>query len=181
VTPESGGIDPLPFQKGATGAWVPFHNGIIRTVISCLINIDLKQTYCSRSRTHKIQYMLFFCCWKETSTIGNGFFVFYKFPLPSTLLSPSCPTAVPVSPPENISLRWTDLRWCKDTNFVSPASSLPRRRDALALSGPCRHSASWLPLGREDALLCGARTGRRRARPSCPGDRPSSTKKQTKS
>ena len=41
------GIAPLPFQKGATGAEVPFHNSII--------SIDLKQIYCRYSGIQKIQ------------------------------------------------------------------------------------------------------------------------------
>jgi len=33
----------------------------------------------------------------ETIILGNDFFAFYKFPLPSTLLLPPCSTAVPAS------------------------------------------------------------------------------------
>jgi len=37
--------------------------------------------------------------------IGNDFFVFYKLPLPSTLLLPPCSTAVPTSPQTSLDLR----------------------------------------------------------------------------
>jgi len=49
-------------------------------------------------------YSLFFyfwgqhCCWTVAGKVGNDFFVFHKYPLPSTfLLPPPCPTDVPAS------------------------------------------------------------------------------------
>jgi len=41
-----------PFSKGATGVEVPFRNRIIGNFM--VYKIDLKQIYCSYSRTHKI-------------------------------------------------------------------------------------------------------------------------------
>jgi len=43
----------FPFERGATGAEVPFHNSI--TGNSWFIKIDFKQIYCSYSDTQKIQ------------------------------------------------------------------------------------------------------------------------------
>jgi len=66
----------------------------VSLVTSWFIKIDLKQIYCSYSRTQKIQKgFLYFLLFVKPAFLLNRnkhnwqrFFVFYKFPLPSTLL-----------------------------------------------------------------------------------------------
>ena len=74
-TPErgciTGALSPLPFERGATGAQVPSHTNTISPVTSWFIKINLKEIYCSYSRTHKTQ---------------NGFLLFLLLVLRSTLL-----------------------------------------------------------------------------------------------
>jgi len=84
----------LPIQKGGNGVEVPFHKRIIGNVM--FIKIDLKQihnVFCNCCYYFWDQH----CCCTETSIIGNDFFCFYKFPLPSTVLLSPCPTTVPAS------------------------------------------------------------------------------------
>ena len=71
-------------KEGQRGQRRLVHGSIIG--ILWFIAIELKQIFYS--------FLYYFwgqhCCWTVASTIGNDFFVFHKFPLPSTfLLTPS--------------------------------------------------------------------------------------------
>jgi len=48
------GISSPAFQNGSSGAEVSFHNSIIG-IISLFIKVELKEIYCSYSRTQKVQ------------------------------------------------------------------------------------------------------------------------------
>jgi len=57
--------------------------------------MDLKQIYCSHSRTQKIQNWSQHCCCTETSIIGNDFLLFTSFHCSSTVPLPYRCSGVP--------------------------------------------------------------------------------------
>jgi len=93
-----------PFKREQRGRRCLFIT--VSLAISWFIKTNLKN-FIVAIRSTRIFRMVFynFCyyfwgqrCWGiETNMIGNVFFVFYKFPLPSALLLLPCPTAAPAS------------------------------------------------------------------------------------
>ena len=86
------GIAPTLSKVGQQGwRWLCI---TVSLVISWIVKIDLKQIYCSYSRTQEIQnglYRIIFEAWTKANMIGNDIFVFYMFSLPSSLTDPHVP------------------------------------------------------------------------------------------
>jgi len=78
-------------KVGQQGQRRLFHNSIIG--IFWFMTTELKQIF--------YRFLYYFwgqhCCWTVASIIGYDFYVFHKFPLPSTFLLPLSPIDVPAS------------------------------------------------------------------------------------
>jgi len=131
------GVLPCLFEKGATGAEVPFHSRITE---NCMVFQDQLETNLLQLFAHPqnsewfstIFAIIFeaknFCCSKQVQLVT--IFVFYKFPLPSTLFLPPCPSAVPASLfTRNTkhgfhSWKWSNLAWTFSSRLTIYFSNL---------------------------------------------------------
>jgi len=85
-----GGYCPWPFEKGTTGAEVPFHNRITRNL--CFFKIISNKFIAAIRAPIKFRFSIISAIIFEVNIVAAPkqaqlvrIFVFYKFPLPSTL------------------------------------------------------------------------------------------------